>query len=338
MVHSTDAPTIYDVARLAGVSQATVSYVISGRRNGKSRISAETRQRVEAAMDELGFFPNETARSLRRQRTNRICLIISRLGSPFADAMAADVERVAAEHGYSLVIAVGGSRDREQRVLDQLHRRLADGVIIESPGVDAAAANRLSRSNVAVVVINNQIEPGAFDVVRSNEREACDQAMDYLLAHGHRRIGFLRHTSQVEEPDPRFEGYRAALAAHGLPCDEQLVRLGAESRRASYAAAVDLLRLPERPTAIFSSSDIGAISAIWAANELGWRVPEDVAVIGAGNTPESAITHPPLTTIGPAVMDFSDIADLLISRLEGRAPPEGRLLLRPWSLIPRSSA
>ena len=338
MARSAQAPTVYDVARLAGVSQATVSYVVNGRRNGKARISDETRERVTAAMAELGYVPNDTARSLRRQRTDRVCVLVSRLGSPYVDAMVDDIQRAVAGHGFSTVIAVGGAPERERQVLEQLHRRLADGAIVDAPSVDTAALARLASANVAIVALSNHLEPDGFDVIRTTEAAACDEAMDHLLARGHRRIAFLRHAADPGVPDPRFDSYRRALAAAGLPLDEGLIRSGAASRHEAYGVASELLEREERPTAIFSSSDIGALSAIWAAEAAGLRVPDEVAVLGVGNIPEGAIARPPLTTVGPEAIDFAGVADLLLSRLAGQAPATGRVLVQPWSFIRRASA
>lgn len=338
MAKTARSPTVYDVARLAGVSQATVSYVLNGRRTGKSRISEETRQRVLTAMDELGYFPNDTARMLRRRRTDRICLVLSRLGSPYLDLLAHDVQRVAGAHGYSIVIAVGGTPDQCRRVSDQLRRRLADGAIFDVPAIDGATLAPLVEANIPIVAVGDHLTPAGFDVVYRAEVETCHEAIAYLIARGHRRIAFFGHTDNVAHHERRYDVYLRALADSGIPCDERLVRSGAQDRPDAYHSAAALLALPDRPTAIFSASDIGAISAIWAARDAGLRVPEDVAIIGVGNVPEGQVLRPPLTTVGPASMDFSDIAQLLFSRLAGEAPAAGRLYHRPWSLIRRGSA
>lgn len=330
------AATIYDVARLAGVSPATVSYVLHGRRGGKSRISDATRQRVLAALTELNYFPNDTARSLRRRRTDRICLVISRLGSPYADAIAADVQRVAATHGYSVVITVGG-QERTEHIVSQLQRRLADGAIIDDASFTAEMFAALVRSNLAVVALANDVEPHGFDVVRTTERESSYEAVAYLVGRGHRRIALLQHGAEVQTSGIRFASYRQALHDNGLAIDPALIRPGAESRETAFASTRALLMLPQRPTAIFSESDIGAISALWAIRDLGLRAPADVAVIGVGNSAEGCITRPALTTVGPQALDFAPVADLLFSRLTGQATDD-RVVVQPWSLVCRQSA
>lgn len=338
MSQPSGAPTARDVARLAGVSSATVSYVLSGRRNGKDRISPETRERVLDAVAELGYVPNLPARSLRRQRTERVCLVLPRLNSPHYDVLAEDSQRAAEAHGYSLIVAASGSPERERQILNQLRRRLADGVIIEPRHVDGADIAPLVKAGLSVVVHSDYVTGTGFDIVRTERAQTSYQAVNYLLDQGHRRIAFIGNFASHPIYYGRFESYRQALQERGIAVDERLIKAGSGSREEAYHSARALLQLDQPPTAIFSSSDIGAISAIWAAHGAGLRVPADLAVIGVGNTPEGKITHPALTTIGPVATDFSDIAGLLFSRLAGKAPPEGRIHLRQWQLIRRESA
>lgn len=337
MAKANRAPTAYDVARLAGVSQATVSYVLNGRRGGKTRINETTRQRILDAVAELGYVPNDTARSLRRRRTDRICLLLPRLGSPFADVIAQDLQRVAAGRGYSTVFAVGGSPEREELVLDQLRRGLADG-LLDVVGLDGGILTPLVETGIAVVSFSNRTEPAGFDVVRSTVAEVSYHAVADLFERGHQRVALISHQPDAVVRDERHDSYLRALRDRGIAPDERLIRGGAASRQDAFHSTVGLLQLDDPPTAIFAESDVGAISAIWAIHDAGLRIPEDVAVIGVGNTPEGEITRPALTSIGPISMDFSDVAELLMSRLAGEAPAAGRLHHRPWSLICRGSA
>jgi DNA-binding LacI/PurR family transcriptional regulator len=238
-----------------------------------------------------------------------------------------------------MIIAVGGSPERERHALDQLRMRLADGAIIDSATIMADDLTPLMQANVALVVISNHLTAGpGFDVVRTTEAEASFEAALYLLDRGHRRIAFLGHSDARWPHYERFSSYLRALESRGIPIDDGLIRGGAGSREQSHAAAMELLRLPNRPAAILAASDIGAISVIWAARDLGLRVPEDVAVMGFGNIPEGEIVRPSLTTVGPVHLQFGDVAELLFSRLKGEAPPAGRVHHHPWALIRRGSA
>lgn len=340
MPRSNPSPTAYDVARMAGVSQTTVSLVVNGHlgKDGKPRISENTRQRVLAAMKEIGYVPNDSARSLRRRRTDRICLVLGRLGSPYYEVLADDVQRIGASCGYSMVISVATSPAVSQQITEQLTRHLADGVIIGARDVNAEMVSSLVASNLAVVVLNDHMDPAGFDVVRTTRADAFYRAMRLFLDQGHRRIAFLDHTRQEATPNLRKQSYTRALRERGIPLDPELVKDGAESREVAFYSAVQLLHLEERPTAVFAASDIAAISTMWAVRDAGLRVPEDVAVIGVGNIPEGTITRPALTTVGPVSMDFSDVVELLLSRLAGEAPERGRVVVREWDLIHRGSA
>ena len=331
--------TAHDVARVAGVSKATVSYIVSGRRNGNARISDATRQRVLAAVAELGYVPDQTARSLRRQRTERVCVVLPNFGVPSHDLLVQQLQVAADLHGYTVIVAVASTAERERQVLDQLRRRLADGAIFVGPShIDADDLTALAKVNVAVVVMSNQIAGPQFDAVYSSDVEACCEAVTYLLDQGHRQIAFLGQCADQGARQERFEGYRRALAQRGIEVDERLSLGSGNSREQAYRNTATLLELDEPPTAIFAASDLAAISAIWAVRDACRRVPEEVAVVGVGNIPEGKMMQPALTTVGPATLEFGYLSDLLFSRLAGDAPAEGRVYqLRP-TLIRRGSA
>jgi DNA-binding LacI/PurR family transcriptional regulator len=329
--------TANDVAKQAGVSQATVSYVVSGRRSGQLRISEETRQRVLAAVAQLNYVPNDAARSLRRRRTERVCLVVQRLGVPFDDELARDIRRVADRHNYTLIVALGGEPQRERQVLDQLRRGLADGAVIITSTLEPADLAPLVDAGLALVVLNNQITGTGFDTMRTNEAEACYEAVSYLLDRGHRRIAFLGHSIDRLPQNERLGSYLRALHDRSIPIDQNLLRAGASTRQQAHQATRALLEPADRPTAIFATADIAAISAILAAQGAGLRVPDDLAVIGVGNIPEGELISPSLTTVGPATPDFSMIADMLFSRLESATSLDSREFTMIWRLIRRES-
>lgn len=333
-------PTMADVARAAGVSPATVSYVLSGRRgdNGAARISDETRVRVREAMREIGYAVNEPARSLRRNRTDRVLLLIDRLSSPYEQRLAAELEEALLLSGRSLSIMVCTTLARLETALDLLPRRLADGAIVESrplPGMQEALER--SAASSSLVAIGTAIKPNGFDVVVNEEASALGDAVDHLLERGHRRIGFLAHDIDSPEEEGRLPLVQQRLATAGLGIPPDLIAAGARERVSAFAGARTLLDRPDPPTAIFSASDIGAISGMWAARSLGLRIPEDVAVIGTGNIAEGAITVPPLSSVGPVDPDFSPIAAMLIDRLDATSTLAGRRLTFPWQFVPRGS-
>ncbi len=339
MTRTLKSPTIYDVADLAGVSSATVSYVLSGRRSGQSRISDETRERVLEAIEALGYVPDQTARSLRRRRTERVCLLVPRLGVPYYDLIGREMQQVADAHGYSVIIQVAGSADTEQFALDQLRRRLADGVLIVTPSyIDASDIEPLVNAGVSVVVWSNNITPKGFDVWQSTEDQAGRDAVNYLVDKGHQRIAFLGHFSNPYH-QRRLQIWKNALADRKISVDPGLIFQDNWSREGAYRATRVMLQLQNRPTAILASSDIAAVSAVWVIRESGLRIPEDIAVIGNGNIPEGEAMYPPLTTVGPDYADHKEMIELLFRHLAKPRPvSEGVVHQHTWRLILRGSA
>jgi len=328
-------PTTREVAALAEVSVATVSYVLNGK---EGRVAEETRLRVLAAAEELGYVRSSAARSLRLRRTERVCLVVGSVGVPAYDQLARDLSDVADEAGYGVMTIVVDSPARAVKAVDLLRQRVADGAVI-APSVPYLTEGQLrALSGLPLVVMSNAVTPDGFDVVRTTEGPACTQALDHLAATGRRRVAFLgqRHDLSGTRPTERYTAYLDARERHGFA--PGLVVAGADDRVAAYRAVEGLLALPERPDAIFAASDRAAISAIMALRDAGVSIPDDVAVVGVGNLEEGRITRPPLTTIGPPAMDFHDAARLLFDRVLAGSPPTGRVLTTDWAFIRRGSA
>ena len=341
-IHS-KLPTIRDVAQLAGVSASTVSYVLNGRGGAASRISPETHARVLAAVKQLGYIQNNTARHLRRRITERICLALPGLGRPYHDELAQQLSQVAQQAGYSVVVSVGGSIEANINILNDVRSGLADGIILDLNDAEDDRIIRklenLASSHVAAVVFASHLTGVGFDVMATTEAQAVAAAVAYLLNRGHRRIAYLAH--QIERGTPvgqRYRSYARALSEADLAVDPALVVEGAASREDAYRNAQLLLSLAKPPTAIFSASDIGALSAIAAARDLGRRIPDDVAIIGCGNIFESRISAPRLTTVGPTSLDFRIPIHYLFERLKSEQPIEQRQFVQKWELNIRESA
>lgn len=327
-----------DVAELSGVSTATVSYILNGRNGGRSRISEPTRKHVLNAVRKLGYSPNASARNLRRRRTDRICMVIPNLRDPYYNIMAKDLLSSADAHGYSMVIIVIGSLVRELHMFNELRQGLADGaLIVGTCFLDETHFVQIAESGIATVIINNLVQPKGFDVVKTDEDDAQEQAVDHLLGEGHTRIALFSNHENINQVR-KIKVYLRLLQERRLVIDHHLIQDGVKNRYTAYQVTQSLLRLDNPPTAILTVADTTAIGALLAARDTGIRVPDDLAIIGSGNIPETEITTPPLTTIGQRSLDFQDISDLLFSRLSGKAPPEGRIYEIPRKLIIRGSS
>jgi DNA-binding LacI/PurR family transcriptional regulator len=337
MARHSRRPTLRDVAERAGVSQSTVSIVLSGRRSGADRISPSTRQKVLAAAEALDYVPDQAARGLRRRKTERVCLAFQTLGEPYNDLIAADLRAVAAEHGYSAVIQIIPRDEGPAHTLQQMRAGLADGLLLVYTPDAALTADleKVAQMRMAVMVLSNLVESTHFDIVRNNEYATSAEAVDYLVARGHVRIGLIRHN---ESDLLRYNAFHDRMAAHGITLEPDLLRTGADNREDAFVAAEALLALPEPPTAIFAGSDRAAISAMWAVQRAGRRIPDDVAVIGVGNIPEGELTHPHLTSVGPISRDFRPLIKLLFQRIQGHMPDTGQVIDMPWQFVIRESA
>ena len=331
------AVTIRDVAKRAGVSVSTVSVTLNPSATATTRVGETTQARVLAAADELGYVPSQLGRGLRRGRSEHVCLVSRYPDSPWGYSLATDLAAVAERHRYSTVALVTGDW------LGYLTRQAVDGAIVDAVSDTAFETERLQpllRRGFALVVLNDHLEPAGFDVVRTNERAACAEAMAYLLEAGHRRIGFLRQSP--EDPPhmvpERSLSYMEALETAGIGVDPDLIRDINGSRELAYTATLDLLQQPTPPSAIYAASDLAAISALWAAHRLGMRVPHDVAVLGVGNAPEGTLTEPALTTVGPAHQDFTPVAEMLFERISASTSSPGQVFHQHWELIRRGTA
>ena len=341
-----DQPTSRDVAALAGVSIATVSFVMNGRDD--RRVGAATRERVLAAARSLAYAPNQSARSLRRRRTERVVLVVGSIGVPAHDQLARDLHAAADDAGYGVLTLVVDSVARAAKAVELLRQRIADGAVIASsvPHLQEETFADLAHSGLPLVVLSNHVPAAGFDVVRAPEQLACTDALDHLFRSGRRRVAFVGHAHEAGATDEEWSGrpserraaYLDALARHDQPVDAQLIRPGADSRVAGYRAASDLMALSAPPDAIFAASDRAAISAIRAVVDSGRTVPGDVAVVGVGNLEEGLITRPALSTVGPDAQDYTDVSRLLFERLSSTRPPAGRELTTTWSFIPRESS
>jgi LacI family transcriptional regulator len=325
-------PTIRDVARAADVSLTTVSYVLSGRHGGTTRISQPTQERVLAAVKELGYVPNQAARGMRRGKTDVVAVAIGNLDWPWDRALATAAATILPQHGYQPVILLG---DHWRKFMMSGG---ADGVIIgffpEAKSEDETVTE-LARRGVAQVVISGTMKPAGFDVLAPEADAGLAECMEFLTA-SHSRIACIRRADPTGRRKSRFAAYAAGLEKAGIPVDEALVRTSHHRPAAAYQSALELLQLTDRPTAILCTDDMEALQAIRAAYRLGLRVPEDVQIVGVGNSTEGQDYDPALTTVGPDPI-FEQVVRMLLDRLAGTTPAEGIRVASPWKLHHRGT-
>ncbi|MFJ9691657.1 LacI family DNA-binding transcriptional regulator [Kitasatospora sp. NPDC101183] len=310
-----------DVARLAGTSTAVVSYVIN---DGPRPVAAATRERVLAAVAELGYRPNRVAQAMARRRTDLLGMIVPDARQPFFAGLAHAVEQAAAEHGRLLLIGNSDYADeREAHYIRAFLGMQVDGLILvtqdpSTPGLSGFDAV----DGTPVVLLHHRTEtPNGVAVVADDEGGARD-VVRHLLGHGHTEVHCFGGTFSLSPLDPvtcRTAGWAAAMAEAGLGTDGLLTGAPFDRVRA-HTEALALLARPDRPSAVFCATDDQAIGLLRAADDLGIRVPEDLAVAGFDDIAEAVIAGPALTTVTTAQDEMARAAlELVLGGAQQRA-------------------
>jgi len=286
--------TIKDVAKRAGVSVATVSYVINGTRN----VAPETAARVRAAMEELSYHPNAVAQSLRTRTTHVIGAVISDISNPFFATLIRGAEDCARENGYSLLICNTSEKlENELVYLQLLSRKRVDGMIIAPTGKNDGLIKDLIARGMQIVFIDRKVEGVAAPAVLSENEEGAYQATRYLIEQGHRKIGIVLGLPHVSTTTERLHGYERALAEAGIAADPSLIVYGHSQVEGARKASVTLLDRADRPSAVFATNNLMTIGLMMAIHDLELRCPQDVSVIGFDDFDWAAAFNPPLTTV-----------------------------------------
>lgn len=324
-----------DVARRAGVSTATISYVIN---NGPRPVAADTRARVLRAIAETGYYPNEVARSLRIKQSSTIGLVIPDLMNLYFAGLARSLEEICFNRGYTLfVCSTNRETDKELRFAEMLRAKQVDGVVFIPDSESMAAITTLRQAHVPVVVLEHDL-PG-LPCLAVDDFRGGFLATDHLIGQGHRRIGFIEQRPGHTISQRRQEGYRAALDAAGLAIDPSLL-VAAESTHASGAKAMEtLLARRSGITAVFAHNDVIALGAMHAIHQAGLSIPGDISVVGYDDIASAAFYCPPLTTISYAKESLAlAAARKLFTMMDSdRDPVETTTELLPVSLIVRES-
>lgn len=317
---TTRTVTRADVAKLAGVSTAVVSYVVNG---GPRPVAEATAVRVRDAIDVLGYRPNATARALKLGTTGVLGLVVPDSSNPFYAELALEVERAASARGLALLMASSNADlELEQRLIEDLLARQVDGLLV-SGTAGAVVPSRMAtvRPSGPIVFLDCPIPLAGFTTLCSDAFHGGQLLTEHLLQeHHHESVALVMGTSTEGWRDNRELGWSAALQAAGAK-PGAVVRV-AFTRQGGYEAGRELLARADRPSAVFASSDLQAVGLLRAAHELGLNVPGDLAVVAYDGTQEAAFCWPPLTC---ARQRISAIADAGVVAVADRAEPEHRV-------------
>ncbi|MBE3583516.1 MAG: LacI family DNA-binding transcriptional regulator [Limnochordaceae bacterium] len=337
-----DVPvTIKDVARELGVAHSTVSRAI----HNDPRISAETRSRVLAMAEKMGYRPNAAARGLVCRRMQAIGLVIPAVADSFFGQITDGVDRVTYDAGFSLSLYVThGELRRELDVLSRLSERRVDGLILMVRRLPRKLLLSLAEQPIPIVFVEPQVVGLGFDCVRVDNRDGERQAVRHLLELGHRRIAFISGPKDSRESRERLAGYREALLTAGVTPDPQLVLPGEYTEAAGAAAAQRVLEMPaeQRPTALVAFNDRIAIGAMSALQQAGLEIPRDMSLVGYDDILPATYVRPQLTTVHQPIEEMgAAAARLLIDRLSRRRGPRanrnGQEVLLRAALVQRQS-
>lgn len=327
-------PTMSDVARLAGVGTMTVSRVLSG----TVRVSTETAQRVQTAIDQLKYRPNELARAFRGQRSRSIGLIIPYLYDPFFANCAHAVTTVAKEHGYSVILTTSNEdSDTEYAEAEHMLERHVDGMVVIPSRFRTTRLSRALFGKTPVVAFDRPVPDPSLDVVLVQNTAGAKRIVEHLIdEHGHKRIAFMGLSRTLFTINTRFLGYRRAMQDAGLEEDATFDCISEEPTLRILQA---MLNRKDAPTAILTSNTLATRYVLNAITHLGVKVPGDIAFAGFDDFDLAEFTSPPLTVVRQPAQEMGRVAtNLLFDRIaRGEIPYTGNRIVLPVEIVLRRS-
>ena len=328
--------TIKEVAEKASVSTATVSHVINNTRH----VEEITRRSVEQAMQQLGYQPNSLARSLRSGETKTIGLIVPDASNLFFADIARRIENLGYESGYSVILCNSDNNlAKQHNYVNTLIAKRVDGVIFISAGESNEDLEQLANSNTPIVVADRVVPLRLADVVLLDNEDAGYVATKHLLDLGHEKIGCITGPSDVSPSMQRATGYRRALQERNLPIRKEYIIPGDFTFLGGSERMAALMKLDDRPSAVFVFNDMMAIGAISSARRLGMQVPEEISIIGFDNIELARATSPALTTMAQPTQELAEIATsrLIKKMTSGDSKWENEKFMLKAQLVVRES-
>ncbi|WP_322799176.1 LacI family DNA-binding transcriptional regulator [Thermoflexus sp.] len=325
--------TIKDIARAVGVSHTTVSRAL----RDSEEINPETRARIRAVAESMGYRPNPVARALQGRRTQTLGVVVTRLSDPFHTEVVQGIEKVAQAHGYGLLLSLSHEDPAKERaIVEMLAAKQVDGIIVAASRLGSRYLPLLEALRIPIVLINShQTGPYVYSVATDNVHGGY-LATRYLIDLGHRAIAYIGNRRGGRSNQDRYRGYRQALREVGLSPRPEWVVKGDGRVGAGEAAMRRLLEVSPRPTAVFCYNDLTAIGALRAAVQAGIRVPEDLSIIGFDGLEEGSYVFPALTTVAQPRQQLGRLAaEMLLEILNGRPSP--RRILLQGTLLERAS-
>lgn len=328
--------TVKEVCKLAGVSTATVSRTLKN----PERVSAKTRERVFKAMQESGYRPNMLASSVKTGKSNALVVLVPNLTNPFFLKIIQGIEQAAQEKGYSVLLGdTQGEPERENEIASMVLSNRADGLIHLDHSFPFSKSDAHLADRVPVVSVCERIKgEKEFPVIELDNYAATRSLARHLVNYGHRKFGIIAGQEDSRIHRDRLAGIKGVFAHEEIPFDDEMIVGGAYSIEVGQEGARELMDKPNRPTAIFCFNDDIAIGAIFELKKLGYRVPEDVSVVGFDNIKVTAFMDPPLTTIDQPAHEMGRKAVEVVLQIINDIPLKRNREIFPFNILERESS
>lgn len=328
--------TIKDVAKRAGVSVATVSRVLSG----KGPMRPELRERVQRAISDMGYRPSRMARNFRAQRSKFIGLIISDIESPFYTSLVRSVEDAVYARGFSLLLCNSDEDpDKERGYIEFMADERVAGVVASPTRESETSLQVLLDARIPVVAVDRLCLVTPVDTVLLDNVTSANALTRRLINYGHRRIGAIVIDQSITSGRERLQGFLDALREANLEPAPELMREGKGIEKVGYEAALDLLSLPDPPTALFTGNAMFTIGALKAIRQHNLRIPEDISLAAQDELPWMPLLAPGITVSAQPIYEMGRLAiEMLMGRIEGDSQPIREVRLAPQLIVRQSVA
>ncbi|PYZ93781.1 catabolite control protein A [Salipaludibacillus keqinensis] len=327
--------TIYDVAREASVSMATVSRVV----NGNPNVKPTTRKRVLEAIDRLGYRPNAVARGLASKKTTTVGVIIPDISSIFFSELARGIEDIATMYKYNIILCNSDqNKDKEIHLVNTLLEKQVDGIVFMGGEITKEHEETFKKSPVPIVLSATIDDKKEFPSVNIDYKQAAYDAVKSFIDEGHKRVAMLSGT--LEDPINgylKYSGYKEAMQDAGLDISEELVVIGDYTHDSGLEAMESLLKLDEKPSAVFASTDEMALGLIHGAQDAGLQVPDDIEIIGFDNTRLATMVRPTLSTVVQPMYDIGAVSMRLLTKYMNKEEVTENVVVLPHRMEYRQS-
>lgn len=333
--------TIYDVAREADVSPGTVSRYING--VGESR--EEAKERIEKAIETLGYVPNRSARALKSKKNNMLCLTYPESDNPFFFSLVDTIETEARKHGYSLMIYhTHGKPEEEIKIMSLTKEGLIDGLILVNFNYTEKHFKMFKQINCPLVISSLCVSPyggnatDSYDYVGIDVYKGLYMSTTHMIEQGHKKIAYIGGSNKLCVFKERYDGYCDALSKAGIKINEKYTFVSGYNQKAGYDAGIAIAEMEDRPTALCAASDVIAMGAMKAFKEKNIRIPEDIAIVGVDNIDFDEALTPQLSSVKMMQQELGKRAfEFILERIKGSTREPQKIIYQPELVVRESS-